>query len=339
MLNKKYRKNLILLIAVIMIGAVLIPNITASLDIKKDETISINESKFNENSKITNKNGVVFFDDFDDNIKDYTKWTEMYTDGVWDETNQRCEFELYEPGKGVKEGITSSGFSVPLNTITPLIVSWDLIADIDSTNWAGGIELKITDGENWIKTLYSRWEKHTRFIDSNDPDWTMLDSSKPYGTWDNEIQIFSDRYIVRMDDYTSDFVYDSLFTSDDTLYVEIYLSSGGEQPQLYFRSGFDNIMVQFEDYEPPTALFFFKPLNPTTKDIINFNDESYDSDGRIVSWWWDFGNGYYSDLQNPVFQYYKGGIYTISLTVTDDDGATDTIEREITVLTPFYIKS
>jgi len=84
--------------------------------------------------------------------------------------------------------------------------------------------------------------------------------------------------------------------------------------------------------EPPTALFFFKPLTPTTKEVIHFNDKSYDSDGRIVSWWWDFGNGYYSNLQNPVFQYYQGDTYTVNLTVWDDDGATNTLEREITVL-------
>ena len=75
------------------------------------------------------------------------------------------------------------------------------------------------------------------------------------------------------------------------------------------------------------------------KEVINFRDMSIDSDGRIVSWWWDFGNGYYSDLQNPVFQYYQVGTYIVSLTVTDDDGATDTLEREITVLMPFYTKS
>jgi len=86
--------------------------------------------------------------------------------------------------------------------------------------------------------------------------------------------------------------------------------------------------------EPPTALFHFKPLSPTTKEVVNFRDASIDSDGRIVSWWWDFGNGYYSDLQNPVFQYYQGGTYIVSLTVTDDDGLTDTLERDITVLIP-----
>jgi hypothetical protein len=86
--------------------------------------------------------------------------------------------------------------------------------------------------------------------------------------------------------------------------------------------------------EPPEALFFFKPLNPNTKELISFTDRSTDIDGEIISWWWDFGNGYYSDIQNPLFQYIHGGTYTISLTVTDTDGLTDNFIREITIFEP-----
>jgi PKD repeat protein len=282
--------------------------------------------------------GVIFFDDFNDNIKDYTKWTEIFADGEWEEINQRCEFKLYEPGRNVYQGIKSTNFTVQLNPNTPLIVNWDLISDIGSTNWAGVISLKLTDGTNYIKAGYWRWESATLVRDSDDDDWTYLDGNTPDGTYNSEIQVYSDRYIVRIGEDTSPIVYQSIFTPGLPLYIEIYLASGGSQPNLYLKSGFDNILVQFEDYipnEPPTALFFFKPLSPSTKMIVNFNDYSTDIDGRIVSWWWDFGNGYYSDIQNPVFQYRSGGTYTISLTVIDDDGATDTFEREITVLDSF----
>ena len=34
-------------------------------------------------------------------------------------------------------------------------------------------------------------------------------------------------------------------------------------------------------------------------------------------WWWDFGDGYYSDLQNPWHMYDVEGNYTVCLTVTD----------------------
>jgi len=91
------------------------------------------------------------------------------------------------------------------------------------------------------------------------------------------------------------------------------------------------LQIEINDNIPPTAYFTFRPLNPTVKDIIMFKSVSPDMDGSIVSWWWNFGNGYYSDLGNPNFQYYKEGIYTVSLTVTDNFGLTDTFEREIIV--------
>jgi parallel beta-helix repeat protein len=84
----------------------------------------------------------------------------------------------------------------------------------------------------------------------------------------------------------------------------------------------------------PTAHFTYFPSNPINIDIIQFNDSSTDSDGSIVSWWWDFDNGCYSNLQNPEFCYYVDGTYNVTLTITDDDGGIDSIQQLIVVSTP-----
>lgn len=55
---------------------------------------------------------------------------------------------------------------------------------------------------------------------------------------------------------------------------------------------------------------------------IAFTDGSTDSDGTIVSWLWEFGDGGISTDQNPTYAYPVGGDYTVTLTVTDDGGAT-----------------
>jgi hypothetical protein len=189
-----------------------------------------------------------FYDDFNDNTKDYSKWTEIYNEGVWDEINNRCEFEVYEPGSGRHfEGIKSTVFSVSLNPDTPFIINWDLIADIQSTNWAGDVTLEVSDGTNWLRAKYSRWNKATKYRDSNDVSDIWLKSNKPYGTWNNEIQLYSDRYIIRMDSDSTGSIYDSLFSNSDSLYIILFLESGGSQPSLYYRSGFDNIQVTFDD--------------------------------------------------------------------------------------------
>lgn len=43
---------------------------------------------------------------------------------------------------------------------------------------------------------------------------------------------------------------------------------------------------------------------------------------NISSWYWDFGNGYMSTVQNPIFTYHEPGLYTVTLTVTDVANAT-----------------
>ena len=82
---------------------------------------------------------------------------------------------------------------------------------------------------------------------------------------------------------------------------------------------------------PPTANFTYTPESPTTADIIQFIDTSIDSDGIIVSWYWDFGDGTNSTEQNTTHKYADDGNYYVYLTITDDDGATDTDAVTITV--------
>jgi len=65
-----------------------------------------------------------------------------------------------------------------------------------------------------------------------------------------------------------------------------------------------------------------------------FTDGSSDSDGTIVAWAWEFGDGQTSTERNPQHEYAAGGTYTVTLTVTDDDGATDDVSREVTVTPP-----
>lgn len=57
----------------------------------------------------------------------------------------------------------------------------------------------------------------------------------------------------------------------------------------------------------------------------SFVDTSIDWDGTIVSWHWDFGDGNISTLQNPPdHTYLATGDKIVTLTVTDNDGLTNT---------------
>ena len=64
-----------------------------------------------------------------------------------------------------------------------------------------------------------------------------------------------------------------------------------------------------------------------------FQDLSTDSDGTIVAWAWEFGDGRTSTEQHPAHRYATTtrALYTARLTVTDDDGMVSTKTTEFSV--------
>ncbi|WP_343802515.1 Ig-like domain-containing protein [Marinobacterium maritimum] len=78
---------------------------------------------------------------------------------------------------------------------------------------------------------------------------------------------------------------------------------------------------------PPTAEFSYTVTDLT----VSFTDTSSDSDGTVASWVWDFGDDMNSTEQNVQHTYDIPGTYTVTLTVTDDEGASDTTSQNLTV--------
>jgi len=76
--------------------------------------------------------------------------------------------------------------------------------------------------------------------------------------------------------------------------------------------------------------FTFTPSNPTTQTNINFTDRS---SGNITSWFWNFGDGTSSTLQNPVKRYTIGGNYPVTLTVSTSAGLQSINSHAVSVTT------
>jgi PKD repeat protein len=61
------------------------------------------------------------------------------------------------------------------------------------------------------------------------------------------------------------------------------------------------------------------------------SSNSSDMDGSISSQTWDFGDGTTSTLANPNHIYLSAGTYNVSLTVTDNEGASSNISTIATI--------
>lgn len=78
---------------------------------------------------------------------------------------------------------------------------------------------------------------------------------------------------------------------------------------------------------PPAANFTFSTSNASA----SFVDSSSDPDGTIASRRWDFGDGTSSTATNPIRTYATAGTYAVTLTVTDNRGASAQVVRNVTV--------
>lgn len=76
----------------------------------------------------------------------------------------------------------------------------------------------------------------------------------------------------------------------------------------------------------PTAAFAVS----CTALVCRFYNRSTDSDGSIVATNWTFGDGATATATNPTRTYAAAGTYTVTLLVTDDDGATNQRSQSIT---------
>lgn len=74
------------------------------------------------------------------------------------------------------------------------------------------------------------------------------------------------------------------------------------------------------------------PTNGKRRQWLTFSGRaSSDPDGQIVSYFWDFGDGSTGEGVQVRHRYDRNGTYTITLTVTDDSGLTDSATHTVTI--------
>lgn len=223
--------------------------------------------------------------------------------------------------------------------------------------WDGGLETR-------LGCTISAPDTATVFIDNPLPritspaDGSTVQGVGRYGVVDVTCEFFSPIGIrgLRLDVYDGMYPYGRRVFVTGQAYSEPYPTSGtctfqwqsGGSPQ-----GDCNLIVKANDCSgglgrwgwsdlvtvilvkgPPTASFTYSPENPLIYDEVTFDASSSYDDGWIVKYEWDFGDGVSvgsAEVQVVKHAYTQAGDYTVTLTVTDNDGMTGSVGRPVSV--------
>ena len=86
--------------------------------------------------------------------------------------------------------------------------------------------------------------------------------------------------------------------------------------------------------KPNAVAIVDEPVGFVDQEITFDGTDSSDPDGTIENYTWDFGDGTKGYGSTPTHIYDSPGEYTVNLTVTDDDGATDTDTTSVFIAAP-----
>ncbi len=82
----------------------------------------------------------------------------------------------------------------------------------------------------------------------------------------------------------------------------------------------------------PVAAFTFSPTSPTAGQSVSFNGAgSTDTGATITSYSWAFGDGATASGVSASHTYLAAGTYTVTLTIRDSAGATNSVSHAVTV--------
>ncbi|HTY14528.1 MAG TPA: PKD domain-containing protein [Methanoregulaceae archaeon] len=123
--------------------------------------------------------------------------------------------------------------------------------------------------------------------------------------------------------------------SNDHNPVHTYLKSGVYNVTLNVLStqGSGKVTKQVTVTHIPVAHFKAVPLNGSAPLTVQFTDTS--ANGPMSEWFWTFGDGQFSQDQNPSHTFNTPGQYSVTLHVTNEDGSDELVQHNLITVKPF----
>jgi PKD repeat protein len=189
-------------------------------------------------------------------------------------------------------------------------------------------DIKITC-DNEYYDLMLNWQT----VGSDDvyPDVETYDISDKLGVGVNEIEIMAKNLGVigsTVETNPGGLIYESFICFE---VVDQEETAWGEGIQFTHKKSWA-MWFEYTINWPPVAVILPEDESfPWCEPVPFDGTTSYDVDGVIVAYYWDFGDGTTSFNPMPSHIYPTIGTYTVTLTVMDDQGATDTTTTTVTV--------
>lgn len=196
---------------------------------------------------------------------------------------------------------------ITMNTLSSDFSNWY----IQYTSFCSGMSLKI-DGVEYLGTQGANMLKTTSASQNS-----LLDVS-----WGNFLSVTG---------YNAN----HYFYGDRLHMWNEFIETGGGTLSLQMASvpyDLTGTGVKDEENQPPVASFTYSPEKPMVGGNITFDaSPSYDPDGTIEKYEWDLGDGSTGMGKVATHTYSSSGNHTVTLTVTDDKGATDSKSETLTI--------
>ncbi len=193
----------------------------------------------------------------------------------------------------------------------------------DTGNDATTVEIRAQDSDNTKTFLSTEYDISSRPTTSTSVPWDVP-------VWGTE---YEQHPTPNLKDVVQEVVNRALWVENNSMAFVITrtgIDTGTRSAKSYDGNSATMLHVEYERQQAnqvPTAAFNYV----TNSLLVNFTDTSTDSEGSVVSWYWDFGDGNTTSDQNPIHTYTLAGTYDVRLTVFDNEGATVNINHTVAV--------